>query len=208
VNVVTVLIAVEGMDHSGKTTLTGSLASALRPAWRVRTCREPSHGPIGTVFRRLSATGATSAMAMALLSAADRHAEQVQLQRHLADCDVLLADRYYLSGLAYHHADGVDPTLYQRIAGDVRRPDAYLFLEVDAATAAARVCGPPDSVWEQRVFAARLPGSYERCLDLIIATEGAYVMRIDAARPVEDVHAVAIAAVSGLLAGISGRTTT
>ncbi|MBN1173150.1 MAG: dTMP kinase [Micromonosporaceae bacterium] len=193
------LLAIEGIDHSGKTTLTRTLAARLRARWRVETLVEPSRGPIGALFRHLSATEPAPPMAMALLSAADRHAQQPHLLRHLATHDLVLADRYYLSGLAYHAADGIEPTVYQRLCERVRRPDAYLFLDLDPEQAAGRVDRPADGYWELSALAARLPGSYRRCLDLVVASEQAAVFRLDAARPAQAVADAAIAAVTRLL---------
>lgn len=195
-------VAIEGIDHSGKTTLTRSLADRLRRRHLVGLHKEPSSGPVGTLFRRLSATVAqpTPAVAMALLSAADRHAHQPTLIDAIKASDVLIADRYYLSGLAYHAADGVDAQFYQQLAAGLRRPDVYLYLDVDPDLAATRATQPPDGCWEEPAFTARLPGAYRTCLDLVVGTESARVVRLDASRPTADVERAALAAVTDLLA--------
>jgi dTMP kinase len=109
-------VAVEGVDRAGKTTLVAALANT----WRARglaaaTRAEPSRGPIGQLFRELGSDPALSAMAAALLSAADRRHQQPALAADLAGHDLVAADRYYLSGLAYHHAEGVDPDVYRAL---------------------------------------------------------------------------------------------
>ena len=65
-------------------------------------------------------------MMLALLSAADRYDQQARLADQ--ECALVISDRYYLSGLAYHAADGIDPLFYQQLNAGVRRPDLYLFL--------------------------------------------------------------------------------
>jgi dTMP kinase len=197
------LAGVEGIDGSGKTTLVTALAAALpRRGVRVATHREPSGGPVGHLFRHLSADEEHDPVALALLSAADRHDQQAMLARPGAD--LVISDRYYLSGLAYHAADGVDPVFYQRINDGVRRPDLYLFLGIAPAAAAARRRGGPSDRWEREVIAARLPAAYERALRLVEETEGAAVTRLDAAQPAPAVLAQALSALSPLLAIISG----
>jgi dTMP kinase len=172
---------VEGVDDSGKTTLTAGIAARLRAqGLRVHTHKEPSHGPIGMLLRQLSTTDYVSATAMALLSAADRHAQQGSLEVLLGGCDLLLADRYYLSGLAYHAADGIDPAFYQQLAAGVRKPDLYLYLDVEPDGVARRADAPPDGCWEEPTFAARLPAAYTHCLELVAATEAAQVEVLDA----------------------------
>lgn len=194
------LIAVEGIDRSGKTTLVRSLEARLRLRWRVATVTEPSLGPIGTLFRRLSATQPAPPLAMALLSAADRHAQQPRLIRYLASRDVVLADRYYLSGLAYHALDGIDPATYQRLCLGVRLPNVYLVLHIEPGRAARRAARATDGYWEQPKFAARLLGAYRQCVDLVTACDRAAVIHLDADQPAAAVADAAFAAVTRLLA--------
>jgi dTMP kinase len=199
-------VAVEGIDGSGKTTLTAALAAELRrQGLLVSEYREPSPGPVGRLFRRMSATGEWSAMTMALLSSADRHAQQQHLAAALQHSQVLVADRYYLSGLAYHAADGVDPAFYQLLNQSVAKPDAYLYLGISPVLAARRIHGGPDDYWERREFATGLPGAYEAGLALVTAgVEDARVVRIDAAQPAAAVLDAALAAVHSLREPLEG----
>lgn len=190
-----VFVAVEGIDASGKTTLTAALATALRHRGvAVAEHKEPSRGPVGMVFRQLSASGGCPAMTMALLSSADRHQQQEHLAAVRRRCQILLADRYYLSGLAYHAADGIAPTFYQQLNQQVTKPDVYLYLDITPTLAARRTCGRPDGYWEQPEFAARLPDAYDTSLTLVTNTEDARVIRIDASQPTQAVLATALAA--------------
>lgn len=191
-----VFVAVEGIDASGKTTLTTALASALRhKGLAVAERREPSRGPVGEFFRRMSTTGGWPAMTMALLSSADRYQQQDDLDTAQQRHQVVLSDRYYLSGLAYHAVDGIDPACYQQLNRDVTKPDAYLYLDITPALAATRKRGGPDDYWEERDFAVRLPAAYDACLALVTDTEAARVIRIDASKPPHAVLGTALAAI-------------
>jgi dTMP kinase len=198
------LAGVEGIDGSGKTTLVTALAAVLAGRGiTVVTHREPSGGPVGRLFRQLSADGEHDPGVLALLSAADRLDQQVVLTR--PGPGLVVSDRYYLSGLAYHAADGVDPVFYQWLNDGARRPDLYLFLDVAPAIAAARRRGQPASDrWEHPAMIARIPAAYERALELITDTEAAVVTRLDAAQQPPAVLAQALNALSPLLASISG----
>jgi dTMP kinase len=199
-------VAVEGIDHSGKTTLTRGLAEQLRArGLRVAVMKEPTSGPVGTLLRQLSADPAVPAVALALLSAADRHVGQSALDTALAGHDVVVADRYLLSGLAYHLADGVDIDFYRVCADGVRLPDVYLYLDVVPAVAATRVRRPPDSRWEESAFAARLPAAYQRGLAIVTAAPACGVIHLDAHQPAVAVLAAALAAVIGRLPRTPGR---
>jgi dTMP kinase len=198
------LAGVEGIDGSGKTTLVTALAAVL-PARgvEVATHREPSGGPIGLLFRQLSDGGEHDPAALALLSAADRLDQQAALTR--PGTALVLSDRYYLSGLAYHAADGVDPVFYQRLNQGVRRPDLYLFLEITPAAAAIRRRGRRASDrWEHLAIGARLPAAYERALRLVTETEAAVVTRLDAMHSPPAVVDQALVALSPLLASMTG----
>jgi dTMP kinase len=193
-----VLVAVEGIDRSGKTTLVAALAAALRAASvAVATRTEPSRGPIGVLFRRLADCTELPAAAAALLSAADRHEQQPAVAAQLAGHDVVLSDRYYLSGLAYHHADGIDPGFYRSLNEGVRRPDLYLHLAITPAVAATRG-QPPQGRWEHPAFTDRLPDAYQHCIRLLADIETARLVHIDATRPPAHVLADALAAVQTL----------
>jgi dTMP kinase len=194
-----VFVAIEGIDASGKTTLTAALASALRhKGLVVAKHKEPSRGPVGEFFRRMSKTGGWPAMTMALLSSADRYQQQDCLNTARQGCQIVLADRYYLSGLTYHAVDGIDPVRYQQLNRDVTKPDAYLYLDITPALAATRKYGAPDDCWEERDFALRLPAAYDECLALVTDTEAARVIRIDASKPPHAVLDTALAAIRGL----------
>ncbi|MEV6525032.1 dTMP kinase [Longispora sp. NPDC051575] len=193
-------VAVEGVDHAGKTTLTAALAAALTArGLAVASRREPSAGPIGTQFRLWSAaTPPMPAEAMALLSAADRHQQQADLSADLAAYAVVLSDRYYLSGLAYHRADGIDLTRYAAFNTGIRRPDLYLVLDVDPATASGRA-GAPDGRWEQPALAHLLPGSYAEAVAHVVFCDRTPVHRLNANATAGDVLDYALSIVEGRL---------
>jgi dTMP kinase len=192
------LVAIEGIDGSGKTTLAAALAADLAGRGiRVTGHREPGDGPAGRLLRSLSQDEDHPAMLLALLSAADRHHQQARLKDR--ECALVISDRYYLSGLAYHAADGIDQLLYQRLNAGIHRPDLYLFLHVDPAVAAARLGDRTRDRWERGGIAAFVPQCYLAALDLVETTENAQVTRLDAGLPPRDVLAQALAALAPLL---------
>nr|WP_309236868.1 dTMP kinase [Micromonospora sp. S-DT3-3-22] len=192
-------IAVEGIDHSGKTTLVESLCQALtRQGVAVGRHKEPTGAPIGRLLRGLAVEEPACPLALALLSAADRHHQQPTLRALLREARVVIADRYYLSGLAYHHADGIDPAFYAACAAGVPMPDMYLYLDVPVPVAAARVSRAPDSRWETPEFTGRLPDAYRTCLRLL-RDQHADVVVLDAQQSASDVLAAALAAIEDRL---------
>ncbi|MBX7267522.1 dTMP kinase [Micromonospora sp. Llam7] len=191
-------VAVEGIDRSGKTTLVAALRTALAGrGWRVAARAEPSTGPVGVFFRQVSADLTLPAYAAALLSAADRHQQQPTLAHDLATHDLVVSDRYYLSGLAYHHADGIEPAAYRSLNGGIRRPDLYLYLAVTPAVAAGRG-EPPQGRWEHPDLTARLPAAYTAAIDQLVDVEHARLIHIDASQPAPQVLFEALDAITAV----------
>lgn len=192
-------VAVEGIDHSGKTTLVENLCRVLtKRAITTARYKEPTRSPIGVLLRSLATEEPACPAALALLSAADRHHQQPALRALLRQVQVVVSDRYYLSGLAYHHADGIDPALYAAWAAGVRMPDIYLYLDVPVPVAATRVNRLPDSRWETAEFATGVPAAYRTCLALL-RDQGTDVVVLDAQQPALAVLATALAAIEDRL---------
>jgi dTMP kinase len=195
-----VLVAVEGIDHTGKTTLAAALTAALRAKGTpVAGHVEPGRGPVGAFFRAASTSGELPARAMAMLSTAARQAEQAALGQLLAEHDVVVSDRYYLSGLAYHAADGVLATEYQVWNKGIHRPDVYLVLHAKPEVRAARAPAKPDGYWESPAIAGRLPAAYASCVQMLRASEKARVIPIDADTSPAEVLAQALHALAPLV---------
>ena len=136
-------------------------------------------------------------MMLALLSAADRYDQQARLADQ--ECALVISDRYYLSGLAYHAADGIDQLLYQQLNAGVRRPDLYLFLHLDPVVAAARLGDRARDRWERGRIAACVPQCYQAALHLVETAENARIARLGAAAAPRDVLAEALSALVPLL---------
>lgn len=199
------LVAIEGIDGSGKTTLAATLTATLTGRGiSVASQHEPSDEPAGKLLRSLSADDDRHPMTLALLSAADRYDQQARLADQA--CDLVISDRYYLSGLAYHAADGIDQRFYQQLNAGVRHPDLYLFLDVAPGIAARRLRGRTRDRWERGGIATLVPECYQAALRLVEVTENATVIRIDAAAPPREVLSQALSALAPLITEAGGAT--
>ncbi|MCD0278510.1 dTMP kinase [Xanthomonas melonis] len=135
------LIAIEGIDGAGKTTLARSLATTLQTAGaRVVLSKEPTNGPWGTQLRQSAATGRLSAEEEAELLIRDRH-EHVDtlIAPALARGDIVILDRYFPSMVAYQGAAGLPlDELLERNAF-APRPDLLLLLDLPPSTGLSRI---------------------------------------------------------------------
>jgi dTMP kinase len=149
-----VLIAIEGVDGSGKRTLTQGLQAAFERAGRsVATLAFPRYGQSVTAdvaaeaLRGEHGDLASSVYAMALLFALDRAGAIGEIERLTRDHDVVILDRYVASNAAYSaarlHQDAAGQAVtwvreleFQRLA--LPAPDWQVLLNVTAELAGER----------------------------------------------------------------------
>ncbi len=107
------LIALEGVDGSGKSTQAGLLAGSLKKdGYPVVLTREPTNGPAGQQLRSYLKGPARHLSPEEELSLflEDRrgHVSQI-ISPSLARGKIVISDRYYYSSVAYQGALGLDP---------------------------------------------------------------------------------------------------
>jgi dTMP kinase len=214
------LIVFEGLDGSGQTT-----QAQLLTKWFVEKrnqlayyTKEPTDGPLGALLklslshRLVSAKSnrkheALDPITMALLFASDR-------QDHLNN-DVIpklkggihvVADRYYLSSLAYQSIGG-DYEWIKEINRHAIRPDLTLFLDVPPAVCVKRMQAQRwhvelyedlttlEAVQQNFVFAMRQLGR-----------EGERIETVNANQPAKDVHRIAVQLIKNYLKSVLDPT--
>jgi dTMP kinase len=194
-------VVLEGIDGSGTTTHVARLADRLRAKKQlVRTTREPSDGPIGTLVRQVL-TGrviipggrAPNWATMALLFAADRmdHVE-AEIEPWVATGGIMLSDRYDASSLAYQSVSsgsgGSDAVEWIRTLNRFcARPDLTIVLDVTSEEAERRrgQRGEAAQLYEQNEVQRALAAFYK---DLARHMPKDRVVVIDASGTVEEVH--------------------
>jgi len=195
-------VVLEGIDGAGTTTQVARLAERLRldGPFPVRSTREPSDGPIGSLVRQVL-TGRIVAPegrapgwhTMALLFAADRmdHVE-TEIEPFLAAGGVMVSDRYDASSLAYQSVSsgrGGDKTVewIRELNRHAMRPDLTIVLDLAADVAAARrqTRGEAAQLYEQNEVQRALAVFYR---DLAKHMPDDRIVVIDATGTVDEVH--------------------
>jgi dTMP kinase len=195
-------VVLEGIDGSGTTTQVARLAERLRAAGvAVRSTREPSDGPVGTLVRQVL-TGrvivpggrAPGWATMALLFAADRmdHVES-EIEPFVIAGGVIVSDRYDASSLAYQSvssgAEAREAVEWIRSLNRyVRRPDLTIVLDLHPELAADRRLhrGEAAQLYEQNEVQRALSAFYR---DLAKHMPNDRIAVIDGSGSIEDVHA-------------------
>ncbi len=130
-----VLICIEGLDKSGKTTQSLLLVEALkREGFDAVYTSEPSSGEIGKFIKRYvlgQKEKRIPVVAEALLFAADRaeHVER-EIKPLLEGGKIVISDRYVYSSIAYQGAAGLDIGWIEEINRMVPEPDLALYIDV------------------------------------------------------------------------------
>ncbi len=185
------LIALEGLDGSGKTTQAARLADRLRRAGhRVTLTAEPTHGPIGRLIRDWIAVTPAETLpappdpsALALLFAADRrHHLATLVEPALKRGEWVVSDRYLLSSLAYQSlAPGLDLAWLAAINRFARPADLTIFLRLPVDECLTRLTARPEraDIYETVDQLRRIDRNYRRGLRHLVAT-GQRAVSIDA----------------------------
>ena len=191
------LITLEGIDGSGKTTVAEALQDTLPEA---TFTREPTDSWYGEAVERSIDDDGADPVAELFLYAAD-HADHLSrvVRPALEAGKVVVSDRYSDSRYAYQGAtlDGVvrRPMEYVRGVHEpfTRAPDATLYFDVPPETGAERAGAT--NKFETAGYLAEVQANYER----LVESDPDRFVRIDATRSPETVVAAAEDVVDRLL---------
>ena len=190
-------IAVEGIDGSGITTQAKMLSDTLASdGHNALLTREPTEGPVGSIIghilrgRLKGFDSEQSEQGMALLFAADRldHLTSV-VEPALRDSIHVVTQRYYLSTLAYQ-SEHLDVEWIWSLNQYARHPDITIFLSVPSRVADQRI----PARWERQRYEQtpnleKVSSRFEEAM-AFLRQQGANIIEIDGAQPVDDVHAL------------------
>ena len=186
------LIAIEGLDQSGKETQARLLRDRIRAAgYKARVVSFPDYGTaIGEeIARALQGEREYGPEVMQLLYIANRYERRPDLDRWQAAGIALVCDRYVASSVAYGEAHGLDPAWLAELQRFLPQPDLTILLDIAPATSLSRKAVGRDRYEEDLALQDRVRASYLRQ-----ARQPAW-LRVDGERPAPDVAAALAAAV-------------
>jgi len=162
-------VTFEGIDGSGKTTVSRLVAKSLQAqGHRVYLTSEPTRTWLGEAVRH-AFDGEVGAVAESFLFLADRAAHLKEIQSHLEKRELVLCDRYADSTYAYQGArlEGLvdDPIRFLQRASEswMLRPDLTILLRVTVELARKRIEGRPNLVrFEDVAFLKKVAANYDR----------------------------------------------
>jgi len=136
-----ILVAIEGVDGSGKTTQVKLLGDALRQGGHeVVLSKEPTGGPWGQLIRESSRTKRLALEEEIEAFRKDRleHVETL-IEPSLRAGKIVVLDRYFYSFVAYQGARGADLERLRKTSEFAPVPDAVFLLDIDPEISVARI---------------------------------------------------------------------
>jgi len=179
------LICIEGIDASGKTTQAKLLVKNLNErGYEAVYTSEPTKGFFGQILRQkiLYGNERVPAVVEALLFALDRleHVEK-EIKPALEKEKIVVSDRYLYSSIAYQGAAGLDPAWIEEINRRAIKPDLAIYLDVPAEVVIKRL-KRKRSVMETLENQRRVRKVYLR-----LVKEGMLLL-VDGNRPIEEIE--------------------
>ncbi|MBI4410191.1 MAG: dTMP kinase [Gemmatimonadetes bacterium] len=199
-------IVLEGLDGSGQTTQAQLLVKWLQdkrnqPAYYTK---EPTDGPVGAMLKlalshRLTSPGdkkdhrPIDPITMALWFAADR-ADHLynEIIPKLRDGVTVVADRFYLSSLAYQSIT-LDYSWIREINRDALRPDLTVFLDVPPRICVKRMQTQRWHVelYEDLSTLEKVGKNYHECIRQL-QVNGERIELVDGNKPAAEVHGAVV----------------
>jgi dTMP kinase len=192
-----VLIAFEGLDQSGKETQAKTLAARLGEAGhRVTMVSFPDYAtPIGAeLHRALHGERDYGPDVIQMLMIANRYEWKPAILRAQSEGQIVVADRYLASSVAYGEAQGLDPDWLFEAQRYLPPPALTVMIDIAPATAVARKQSNRDRFEQDLAMLERVRVSYRR------QAAGPRWVAIDGERPIDEVAADVTRAVRTLLA--------
>ena len=159
------LIALEGIDQSGKKTQTRLLVGRLRrEGFKVATISFPIYKtPSGREIRAfLQARRKLSSQALHMLYSLNRWENKDVIMKKLEASDFLVADRYTPSNLAYGMARGLDLEWLLALDKGLPVPDAVIVLDVPVPASFRRKAAYRDVHESNQALLLRVRRAYLR----------------------------------------------
>lgn len=181
-----ILVAIEGIDGSGKTTVAKKLVEKLKElGYRAEYTYEPFSSPFSEALRKyIEEEGGAEAEIETLAMALDRlfHVKKV-IEPLLKNGCIVITDRYIHSSLAYQGARGIDIEWIKTVNKYAIEPHLVIYLRVPLEIALERI-KKKESRWKYFEDISRLKKVQE--MYELFASQGALIA-IDATQNIDKV---------------------
>lgn len=180
-----VLLTVEGIDGSGKTTIAKMLKDYFSSlGLKAHYTAEPTRSPIGEIIRErvFKAEERVDPYLEALLFATDRRYHvKFEIEPAIESGQVVVCDRYVHSSIAYQGALGAPISWIREINEYILKPDLAVYLDVPPEVGLKRIRKPRVATFENVEYLSRVREIY---LELV---ESGELVLVDSTKSVREV---------------------
>jgi len=161
------LIAVEGIDGTGKSTLSQAICSSLdAQGFSSVHSAEPTKGQYGRKWRELLASGEFKGSEEIDLLIRDREEHVARLIRPSLSAGMnVILDRYYYSMIAYQTARGYQEEFLHKLNDPFPAADLLIRINLDVSVSLQRLSSTrrdKDVLFENQVFLEKVRKSFDR----------------------------------------------
>lgn len=154
------LIAFEGLDNCGKTTIANMLSSYFANKGIQVEFTHEFETPVGLLIRELAEKNELDPILKSYLFAADRHWRTRDYTGDDYKQKLIIFDRYYLSAVAYRIADGVDKNWIKTLNSIFPEPDITFYIDITPEESIKRNTKNKFNILYSRDFLARARNAY------------------------------------------------
>lgn len=157
------IITIEGVDRSGKSTQAAMLTEWIRNrGYETRLFKFPDYSTqTGELISGHLKSGQVDPKTLHALMAENRRERLDDMRRAMSEAHVLVMDRYVESNMAYGLANGLDRKWLAGLDKDMPTSDAVILLDMDATKSFGRR-GDGDSFESDHSFIKRVAEAYRR----------------------------------------------
>jgi dTMP kinase len=181
-----ILIVLEGIDGSGKSTQAGLLIERLKAkGFKIVYFREPSKGKWGRKLKMkaLHPDSLSPEEELGLFLKDRKENVEKNLKPALFKKKIIVLDRYYYSTIAYQGARGIDVKRIRKMNEDfVIKPDLVFILDIEPQKGLERIKdrAKKDKLFEQKDYLVKVRKIFK-------SIKGKNIIHIDARKPKEKI---------------------
>lgn len=156
------IITLEGVDRSGKSTQAAMLAEWAGRLYETRFFKFPDYStPVDRLIHEYLTSGNADPVTLHTLMAENRRERLADIRRSMSDARVIIMDRYAESNIAYGLANGLDREWLAGLDRGMPESDAVILLDVDVSESIGRR-SDADAFESDHALIARAAESYRQ----------------------------------------------
>lgn len=126
------IIALEGIDNAGKTTIAQILVNQMLRQGKISTVSKELTTNVGAVIKSSIKNGELSPITKSFLFACDRQIRIEELEYNKKFNDIVIFDRYIHSAIVYREAEGIDGNWIKELNKNIPHSDISFYIDITA----------------------------------------------------------------------------